>query len=1140
MISGAPEDLIASLKVLDSGGTWRTVPGLGPSVSPTGEITFSDPGGVTIGILHGGASFATLMPLSSPYHMTFMIEVRQSGGHVEANKIFRWTLNPLPIAGPTVDITSPAYDGVSERFEVSALGFPLLATIGSALDAPETLSVQWWSSIDGTFDTTPADSLGNIALGSAVTSSLTAGEQTIRLRVTDSAGAVSEQIINILIIDPAAEIPPEDSYDATGLILSLVSGLIRNITITLALPSLDDTKTQGWIAELGGLGLPLVTTLCRHKLPAGNSVQFKQALRYPGGGEDGEDSIVETDYFYNIGHELVKFYVHYMVIGEGMTAIEPVIYDADSITSRFADVGPIGGESVTLEEDRPSFMTIEELEDLMDFSGPDMGAEVGSFTETIMDAIGAQRITHNAVNFASEFGVATGLAGSPLPIEMEDLQNLIPDELHNTAEKRTIPGMHVAEYTLSEPLRLNGRQTFGILSSGMETEEVEGMFGDSSMSGLTLILGVKFIFSKKHYNIRHGDEEMPLPPGDVADFDEDGSEIDSDLDGWTDMEELAMGTDPMDSSSHPAVFVEEGTEATWGEGPDSDGDGFSDSWELGAGTDPHDASDHPEVVFVHMELHVWPDSDGDGVSDHIEHALGSDPLDPESVPGAWTAEMVLMDALPATSVGGVIHVVDDTALTTTIDSELILSPTTTHADEVSWLGPHLTSITYSPVYTIHVTPALLTSLTDLTVTSGEVFVPHMSSSELTEAEIDWLPDTGPVVWDKVSVAGVGEVDVAVKAGAGLEDMGSASLVIVSATHDYSKDIIDGVVVMPSSTYVGPASGYPASYLIAPASSVLKKDILAVLLPYSHEHIKYKKVLMEPLIKHLGASKALHKELLLKPGATIPFTPKSPKSSVSTVAKAPSAAALAAGDYYMYAIIDGAVKDVYHSEKSGYHYYELTTLPGEIEASSVAISISSRAVYFSSAANAGTFMPPSDSDGDGTFDVAETTLGTDMLADEGRLIRTSVAKHGDDVIKPNSVVRGEVINGEWVVRGVEQAYVKDSDEDMLPDSVEVGLGMDPNDSDSNDDGILDGHELLLRELLDEEINSLLKELSLILKSSEQFESGPIMSGENIFIKTSDSNALVVEVSSDRTTQVSPKDKKMLNSMIVDLLSNIELE
>lgn len=81
-----------------------------------------------------------------------------------------------------------------------------------------------------------------------------------------------------------------------------------------------------------------------------------------------------------------------------------------------------------------------------------------------------------------------------------------------------------------------------------------------------------------------------------ADSDEDGigdAQADSDADGVTNESEIAAGTQPAD--------------------PDTDGDSLDDGHELGTGTDP-----------------LTVDTDGDGVDDALEADIGFDPLLPDS------------------------------------------------------------------------------------------------------------------------------------------------------------------------------------------------------------------------------------------------------------------------------------------------------------------------------------------------------------------------------------------------------------------------------------------------------------------------------------------------------------------------------
>lgn len=68
--------------------------------------------------------------------------------------------------------------------------------------------------------------------------------------------------------------------------------------------------------------------------------------------------------------------------------------------------------------------------------------------------------------------------------------------------------------------------------------------------------------------------------------------LDSDNDGWTDVEELKAGTDPFDSKDYPTKDVVSKSLIYEKPGLDSDNDGWTDVKELEAGTDPFDSNDH--------------------------------------------------------------------------------------------------------------------------------------------------------------------------------------------------------------------------------------------------------------------------------------------------------------------------------------------------------------------------------------------------------------------------------------------------------------------------------------------------------------------------------------------------------------------
>jgi hypothetical protein len=109
--------------------------------------------------------------------------------------------------------------------------------------------------------------------------------------------------------------------------------------------------------------------------------------------------------------------------------------------------------------------------------------------------------------------------------------------------------------------------------------------------------------------------------------------IDGDLDGLTDPEEQALGTDPDSEDSDGdglSDYDEITTHDTDPVDPDTDDDGLNDGTELDLGTDPTDADSDDDGVGDGDELDYGtnpldPDSDDDGLSDEDEYLCNSDP-----------------------------------------------------------------------------------------------------------------------------------------------------------------------------------------------------------------------------------------------------------------------------------------------------------------------------------------------------------------------------------------------------------------------------------------------------------------------------------------------------------------------------------
>ncbi len=125
-------------------------------------------------------------------------------------------------------------------------------------------------------------------------------------------------------------------------------------------------------------------------------------------------------------------------------------------------------------------------------------------------------------------------------------------------------------------------------------------------------------------------DAFSLDPAEWADTDEDGigdnADLNDDDDAWTDSEEFACGSDPLDSASVPADFDADGVCDKVD--TDDDGDGSDD--ELDAF--PFDANENSDNDLDGIGDYADTDDDNDGWLDSEEPNCGTDPYDYLSVP----------------------------------------------------------------------------------------------------------------------------------------------------------------------------------------------------------------------------------------------------------------------------------------------------------------------------------------------------------------------------------------------------------------------------------------------------------------------------------------------------------------------------
>ena len=130
--------------------------------------------------------------------------------------------------------------------------------------------------------------------------------------------------------------------------------------------------------------------------------------------------------------------------------------------------------------------------------------------------------------------------------------------------------------------------------------------------------------------VLNDDDAFPFDSTEQIDSDLDGlgnnSDLDDDNDGYSDLVEISVGTDPLNDTSFPHDLDDDGT-------PDSQDDDIDGDGVLNINDDlPLDPTDSIDTDSDGVGNSTDTDDDDDGYSDSDEDTAGSDPLDALSLP----------------------------------------------------------------------------------------------------------------------------------------------------------------------------------------------------------------------------------------------------------------------------------------------------------------------------------------------------------------------------------------------------------------------------------------------------------------------------------------------------------------------------
>lgn len=178
----------------------------------------------------GGNVSTTTNTLSAGTHQ-ISLQVQDESGNGCTSQV-RWTVG----SAPEIGIDAPGDGDVVGQAEEVVFS----ATVSDAEDAPQDLTLEWSSDVDGTLSTAPADARGITTFTFA---GLTLGAQTVTLTATDTDGLMSTVLVHFTV-DGAPSAPSITLEPA-------VPGTDDDLTVGVEVPSVDPeghpvTYTYAW------------------------------------------------------------------------------------------------------------------------------------------------------------------------------------------------------------------------------------------------------------------------------------------------------------------------------------------------------------------------------------------------------------------------------------------------------------------------------------------------------------------------------------------------------------------------------------------------------------------------------------------------------------------------------------------------------------------------------------------------------------------------------------------------------------------------------------------------------------------------------------------------------------------------------